>query len=514
MPFAAPDNFSFRPYTFPPMTGGLTFTQATDSDVLVLDNAEILRDKFVRARRGANISHTAGALGSGKILGLDVCVAGNSGYLIIAKQGTTFYAVPASTISGSGTFTGAITPFTVPTAPTPSGDFWAVRMATVTYTNSTPCVYMCHPSWNKIVKWTGAGAATEVAASPQATDIVFHSDNRVWALTNNRTHLKWSDPGTPESWPTTNDIALSSAYGQVSALLSFPDRILLFCARGILSVTGDPDADNLRINVEHPTIGLNNPYTLSNFGNTAMFCYEGNAYQFSGTVSLVSDAIRDKFGIDGSGAAALGEYGYLIRVPAVTAPSGTSSYFFDRVRYGFWSQWKYPVSAGLGAANPYPSIKYFKNNYYLAGGDGNVYAQACWGQSLQESDTPYSQRLPQIPDAPGTAVSVSVMTRAVDFGDDLLTKAWRAVQVYGFGENVNITLTLYDSAGVSHNITLATGATLPCEINTPAVDGTSASPYTEFNEAQLTITGDYLLLKKIIIWWRPVRFGQISYANS
>lgn len=517
MPFAAPDNFSFRPYAFPPITGGLTFTQATDSDAVAFDNVEILRDKFVRARRGATASHVTGALGSARILGMDVTVAGSVTYLIIAKEAKTFYATPTSGITAAGVF-GTITPFDVPTAPVPSGSAWAVRMTSVVKTGDTPeySTFMCHASWSKMVKWTGTGAATEVASTFACADIAFHTDNRLWAVKADRFTLAWSDPGAPESWPTTNNVSVSSAYGPIMAMMSFPDRMMLFCSRGILSATGDPDMDNFRINVDHPNIGLQDPYTLSNFGNTAMFLYEGCAYQFSGTVSLISDAIRNKFGSITGSTASLGEFGYIVRIPNQAADAqGSSSFFYDRVRYGFWSRWMYPATTGLGGAIAYPAMKYSDGYWFMAGTGGNVYAQSCWGARLSDGDIELDQRMPQIPDAPNnTPVRVAVSTRVVDLGDDLLTKAWRAVQIYGYGSNANVTLTMYDYAGNQQNVQMANGISMPCELNTPAVDGTAASPVTEFNEARLTLKGDYMFLKKIVLWWRPVRYGQISYKDS
>ena len=72
---------------------------------------------------------------------------------------------------------------------------------------------------------------------------------------------------------------------------------------------------------------------------------------------------------------------------------------------------------------------------------------------------------------------------------------------------------LFDSSGNPVTIPMMTGGTLPCELQIPAVDGTLASPVTEFNLLALRITGNYLLIKRAEIWWRPVRYSQISYSN-
>lgn len=528
MPYAAPDNFSFRPYIFPPLVGGYTFTQGTDAECVTYSNIDMMRDKFVRPRRGAQICHTPGVLGSAQFAGLSICAVGTlaaplRNLLIMPKMGsTTFYYTDLDKFNmpagGFTTLDTSTLPQAPPAAPPASPmDVNVVQMVPASDAAGNSIVLMAHGSWPKIVKWDGTAApATNIAASPVTPYIVYHTDNRVWAISQDRKNLRFSEPGDVDTWPVSNDIGVIGTFGAIMALYSAPDKLIIFCRYGILSLTGNPDDDNVRINIEHPNIGLTQPTSLAYFGNTAFFVFNGSVYQYSGTVSLVSDAIRTFFQDQPRYPAALSDLSYVVRMPTISG-TGSTAVMFDRAHFGNWTLWEYPSTTGVGAgANTNPAVAFFGTNYFLAGSDGNVYSQEHWNITNANRGGPASPDPPFaiVPDYNARPVKVSVETKAVDMGDDLLTKAWRTVRLYGLGTNVNVTLNLFDSTGTIVSVSMLTGGTLPCELNTPSVDGTSASPVTEFNRASLTITGDYLLLKRAEIWWRPVRYGQISYSQS
>lgn len=528
MPYAAPDNFSFRPYVFPPFTGGFTFTQGTDAECVQFTNIDMMRDKFVRPRRGVQLCHPAGALGAGQFAGLSVCPVGSlstplRNFLIMPKMGsTTFYYTDINlwtgVAAGFSTINTATLPQAPPAAPPASPmDVNVVQIVPASDSAGNSIVLMAHGSWPKIVKWDGTAApATNIAASPITPYIVYHTDNRVWAISQDRKNLRCSEPGDVDAWPASNDIGVTGAFGAIMALYSAPDKLIIFCRFGILSLTGNIDEDNIRVNIEHPNIGLTSPTSLAYFGNTAFFTFQGSVYQYSGTVSLVSDAIRTYLGSSPRYPAALCDLSYVVRVPT-TSGTGSTAIVFDRAYFGTWKKWVYPSTSGIGSGvNTNPAVVFYGQNYFMAGADGNIYSQEHWNITNAGSGGPVSPDPPfaTVPDYNSSAVSVTLETKAVDMGDDLLTKAWRTVRLYGYGTNVSVTLTLFDSVGNSTAISMLTNGSLPCELNTPSVDGTSASPVTEFNRASLTVTGNYLVIKKAEIWWRPVRYGQISYSQS
>lgn len=520
--------FTFRQYRWPKFSGGFTFTQAQPSDCVTFNNIDMQRDQHVRARKGIKRLNVAGALGSAKVMGLAILAAGNTPVLmskrrlIVAKADKTFYHanltdnIPNPTIPFSS--------FTVPDAPTGSA---YVYMDAISGTGGATSLVMSHASWTGgLVLWDGsAAAATYATGSPQSTTVCVHSDGRVYAVPNaDSLSLRFSESDNPNSWPVANAIGITAQYGPIQRLVSLTDRLLIFCKDGLLSLQGDPTTQPY-VSVVHPSIGCEFPSTVSVFGNTIVFLHGGYLYQYSGGASLLSDALRG-IGLkpelpqqDVPRAGALSPFHYMLHFSTTTSPTTLPfSLVYERVRYGQWAVWSYDKTSAIGSTPSDLGCVVWAgggvNAFVLDGGDGNLYHQGIYLYSDQGTvgGVAPGDLLVGGTDADGVNVRVSLQTRMEGLGDDLMVKTWRRLQVLGSGTNATCKLYLYDSTGTFRTITLASGATLPLDLNTPAADGSSTAPPTEFTQIQVSLEADNLVLKDMLLDWRPSRYSLLNYT--
>lgn len=515
--------FSYRQFRWPKFTGGLTFTQAQASDCVAFNNIDMQRDQYVRTRKGIKRLNAAGALGSAKIMGLSILSVGDTparqqrALLIAAKNSTTFYYTDIKTVSRGSVAT--FSSFTVPAAPT---GVQYVYMDATTNTSGASLLVMAHANWaGGIVVWDGFSAAASYATgSPVSTTLCAHTDGRIYSVpVSDQMSLRFSETDNPNSWPVANAIGITSQYGPIQRIVSLTDRILIFCRNGLLSLQGDPVTQPY-ISIVHPSIGCSFPASLSVFGNTLVFVHEGLVYQYSGGASLLSDAIRGlpldpSTGVAGS----LSPFHYMIHAPTVASPTNTARCFmYERVRYGQWSYWAYGSATAIASAvSDMASVLwcgYDLNGFILDGKDGNLYNQEIYYQIDQAavSGAIPGDVLTVGKDADNVNVSSVLLTRMEGLGDDLLVKSWRRVQVLGTGTNVSCKLQLYDSAQNVQVVTMATGATMPLDLSVPAADGSSTAPPTEFTQIQVLLSGEDLLVKDLIIEWRPSRYSLLNYT--
>lgn len=499
-----PRDFSWRRSKMPALTGGLTFTQNGDKDAVLFDNVEMLRDQYIRPRSGYRLGVT---LGGAQVLGMALASAAPSGtasdnWLVMACTDALYVLLLTNALAGN------YTPTKVTWATAPGGTN-AVDITGGYDASDNAYVIMACADWTGLQSWDGtSGSTAAIAGSPASAIVHFHDDKRVYAVPPNKNALSVSDIATPTSWPSANLLGISSSYGRVRRMASQAGNLLLLCEKGIQYLTGDP-TQNPYVGTINPDVGGSSPLSICSYGNDMALYHRGNVYQLVGQLSVLTDALKGILPADNAGMG-LGPFNVLLR-PQATA----DAYMYDRFHYGAWTHYTYS-NGPLSVSPTFPLVQYVDelNTYALNGNDGNVYFQDTWTLRNAQSGTspPPDTTTSDIADSGGSAVRPRIITRPYDLGDSLLIKIWRCVTAFGYGSNVSLTMNLFDYAGNKHAINMGTGLTLPFEVNTPSVDGTSSSPYTEFAQVQFDISGDYLYLKDLVLEWRPCRYGLLQYS--
>lgn len=548
----APQNFNFRSHRMSKFTGGLTFTQAQPSDCVQFMNVDMQRDQYVRARRGIYRLNSSTNWDAGEMWGLGVAFSSHTNdtsipvtpYILAAKTGNKIYYINARYAKPA---VGGTSNFSFFTIPTPlalnNSDFTKntnVQFETAYKLDGSTVVIMAHPSWEHLLMWQRndnlpSAAATSITDSPSGNLLALHTDNRLYVVsTSDHNMLIFSDPGDPTSWPTANKLAVTTKYGEIKALQSAADRLLMFCENGIISMQGDPTSQPY-VAILHPQVGCTDHGNVSMYGNSSVFNHFGGVYDFSGGVNLVSDSVRGMISAPTNGLltnvggwGALSPYHYISRGNETTSgqPNKPPSLMvYERLRYGHWSMWTYPTTTAIGTT---PTIRplvlwvdHSINAFILNGGDGNLYVQEMWmsgnsgvGPPVPPSPTTnpgdsFSKN--SMVDSTAIPVYVSLISRMEGQQDDLLVKTWRRLQILGEGTNVTVKLNLYDSTNTVKTITIATNASLPADFSAPSVDGGDTSPPTEYVQFQLEISGNQLVVKDILLDWRPSRYGLLNY---
>ena len=505
---------SWRGNRFPRLTGGWHTNPTQDTDCAVYENVEMLRDQYVRCRKGSSrVNRTS--LGTGQVIGLGnqtlPTSTGSTNYLIVAKEGTTFYwSDPTTAQMRAGT--ADFSSFTVPEIKDTDSEDRVQFIGAGSDGTGPDRIFMAHPKWAHIVAWAGSGeaVATYVSASPQCR-YVAALNNRIYASDLDGSTIWFSDTGDAYTWPSESNIVVSSNYGDIRGLVTVENRLFIFCARGILYMEGDPE-DNFFVGVAHPDIGLDG--RAGQYGNTVMFRNRGNFYQFSGTggVTLASDAIRGALR-DSRYSVVTGPFHMFAyrSAQSLTDPEQYARiYVYDRVRFGQWIQWVYPPSTSLGGAvTAHSRMTSRGNGVVVNGGDGNVYYQEIW----DGDDSTPGVRKPQ--DHPGVPVRARVHTRRSDLADALAHKQWRRLSVYGSGERVRIALLLSDNRGTDTEVVMAAPAeevSLPAQFTTPPNDGSATAAPTGFHYVQVRVEGDYLMLQDMTLDYRPLRYTLQDFA--
>jgi hypothetical protein len=505
-----------RTFALPKLTGGLCTTQAQDNECAVFENLEATRNGWVQTRAGTTLLHAQGALGSQMVVGLGMSgsstggiapVAGTSNQrFIVAKTGTTFYY----TTPTRGAVLGAVafSTFTVPAAP---GDN-VVRFESGYDKNLNSVSFMSCVTWPNIVVWDGsASTASYLTGSPSGVTMICWHQNCLVAVTGSNTILN-SDPLNPTNWPTAYKNVVDVKYGAITNLFSIDDRLYIFTESAILYLEGDI-TQAPHFTVMHPELGAH-LYLATQYTSSIAFGQGGNYYILSGSVNLISDAIRDQAPTPPNSFIAMNsEYLYVRpgrntstaspKVP--TTDVQTDLYLNERIRYGYWTHHTYPSASYLGASNPYYGLVFYAqppwNFFILPTGSGDLMVQF----------TP--ERNTYTTDAPSIAITSQFTTRPMDLGDRVLTKQLRRGMMYGTGSNVSVTATMTDTQGVVRTATpTLSSTTLPSQFTTLLLDGTSASAGTEFNEIQINLSGQNLLLQDLRLDYKTIRYNFLNFA--
>lgn len=484
---------------------GMSCAPEQEVDAIQFDNWEVQADGVLRSRRGTSLLTTTNTLlGSQPIVGLAAGVVNSIDRLIIAKNGTTFYVI---NLAGPPPFS-TVSTFTVP---------YDTLGYAVQFEFVNNCCYMVCQAWPLMVKWTGTGDATTVTGSPPYCTVIRWVPPRLYATSNNdaQSRIFFCDKYQPDSWPSANDFATATNFGKITALSRQEDKLLCFTESSLLYMDGDPAATGqFYVGVAQPDIGCTNPNSISTWGSTGLaFVFQGDVYFYSGSVALMSDAIKYALfpykNDTGFGTLTPRYYVYrpgLVASPNQTVPGGTSEafqYVYERLRYGSWSKWTYPPSSDVGALNPYLAIvqyvPYTINGILMAGGDGNIYWQPVWDQATLNPDL--IQVTVSGDSSSGSVVPVTstVRTKRYDFGSSSKVKELANICLYGSGQNVTLTLNLFDVDRSLTSYTLGTGLTLPFE---SFIENMETCPLQYFSQMQLQVSGDYMALEAIELQMR------------
>ena len=104
-------------------------------------------------------------------------------------------------------------------------------------------------------------------------------------------------------------------------------------------------------------------------------------------------------------------------------------------------------------------------------------------------------------------ITTTIKTRPLDLGDRALTKQWRRGMLYGDGGNITVTMDITTSTGTTSSIPATLSSTaLPCEFNLPVLDGWASDYPAEFVEIALTITGQGMLLRDVVLEYQAKRY--------
>ena len=368
---------------------------------------------------------------------------------------------------------------------------------------------MCNKNWPHICYWDGfSSSATVLDNSPAGAFSVCIYQNTLVAACDNSNTIRWTETADITTWPEVNQVTVEPQWGHVTNLIGLDDRILVFCDKGILYLTGDLQSLPI-VGVLHPEIGAARDM-VTQFGSTIMFGFMNNLYVYDGGINIASGQIRDQLKFTPGSSIALSDKKAFVRF-AKTAGQPSDIYCLDKTYFGGWSYFNYPSTTGIGQSNPPQGVvRYISSPWdcmMIPGGDGNLYVQPFIDQTdyIGKDDAPTSDALPEI------VVTSEVKSRALDFGDRVLTKQFRRCLIYGEGENISITFYFTDRNKTTTEVTPAlSGTSLPCQCTLPFLDGTTDSVPTEFNELSIKITGDNLLVQGIYVDFRQARYNLLA----
>lgn len=368
---------------------------------------------------------------------------------------------------------------------------------------------MCSKNWPHILYWNGSAAsASPISQSPANVFAMANYQNCVVAAIDQTNSISFSDPGDPMKWPSDSQLDIDTKWGVITGLVSTDDKIVIFCEKGILYLSGDL-LDQPYVGILHPEIGATRGL-ITQYGSSIMFVYGQNLYTLDGSVTLVSDSIRDQLDIPLNSHLTMNDEYAIIR-PGRGQGELSDLYTYEKLRFGFWSHHTFPSNTGIGGLNPIQGIvKYVAypwDCFLIPGGNGNVYAQPLLdkGSIVGSSDIEYYS-------TNSTPTLSRVETRLLDFGDRLLTKQFRRGMIYGEGHDITVTLAFVSKDKVITEVTPElSSTTLPCQFTVPIADGTENSPPTEFQEMSLYIEGKNILLQKMTIDFKPIRYNLLTF---
>ena len=545
-------------FKFPPYTGGLAVRSEKPNEGPIFENFDIDKDAYPRYRLPSYLLHATGALGTAMAVGIGktVCPSGTPPKMILAKTGTTFYYTPLYTSDSqylcpvvAGKYGQLSIPFTFSSFTFPTG--WAstgddpVRFETMLNGSFYPRVYMVNKNWAGVASWDGtAAAAVAVTGSPANPNLICEFANHLFVVTSTDPNmLYFSDTANPESWPSTNKFQVSAKWGPIVALAVQDDRLYIFTTTGILYLIGDPTSPY--IGVIHPNITCVSQNTVGQYGSAMVFMgRNNNYYTLSGSVSLISDAIR---GAPAGGIPCRGSIGnswgvltpsYFVvccpqqqsqsaspKVPTTATTTYPCSLLInERQRFGYWGRYTYGPTTGVGNKIPWQCVVGYMEEWQslvLPTGNGDVYIQPLMDarHSLPPNSFPnLSPPSDQGINGVGTVVIRSTLQTSIFIPEKDPTMTYRFMQgrLMGFGSNMAVSLNLYDGAAqvldTPNLITATLDVTqLPLQWFCPGVDGTSTSAMLEFNRIQLTVSGTGLVLVGMEFDYMPQRRCFQSY---
>jgi hypothetical protein len=375
---------------------------------------------------------------------------------------------------------------------------------------SVSVLLMCNKNWPHICYWDGhSSSAVSLDNSPANVFSVCMYQNTLIAAVDGSNTLHWTEPTDITAWPDVNQVDIEPQWGHVTNLVGLDDRVIVFCEKGILYLTGDLQSLPV-VGVLHPEIGAARDM-VSQYGTSMAFGFNKNLYIYDGSINIITDPIRDQFNFTPGSSVAISEKKVASRF-SKAAGETSDAFILDKAHFGGWARAVFPTSTGVGQGNPTQAIvRYISAPWdclMFPGVDGNLYIQPFLEQTdyIGKHDAAIKDYDPAIP------ITSTVLTHTVDFGDRVLTKQFRKGTIYGEGTNIVVNLVFTDK---NKNVTTVTPSltsnTLPCQFTLPVLDGTEASPPTEFNEFAIQITGTAIRVQAIYIDYRPTRYNLISF---
>lgn len=368
---------------------------------------------------------------------------------------------------------------------------------------------MCNKNWPHICYWDGFSAsATVLDNSPAGVFSVCMHQNALVAAVDHSNTIHWTETTDITAWPDVNQITIEPQWGSVTNLVGLDDRVLIFCEKGILYLTGDIQVLP-SVGILHPEIGAARDM-VSQYGSTVVFGFLNNLYVYDGSINILTEPIRDRLRFPPHSGVTGSEKKIFTRF-ARTSGQTTDMYVFDKPHFGGWAYQTFPTTSGVGQSNPVQGIvKYISYPWdcvLIPGGNGNLYAHPFIEQTeyIGKEDVATSDYLEPVP------VVSSFKSRELDFGDRVLSKQFRRGVIYGEGEDIIVTLYFTDkNKNVIQMSPALSSTTLPCQFNLPFLDGTDASIPSEFTELAIKITGTNILIQAIYIDYRPTRYNLIT----
>lgn len=375
-------------------------------------------------------------------------------------------------------------------------------------------LFICHKSWPHIVYWAGQDftPALPLANSPSAVFCMCTYQNCLMAAIDGTNSIRFSDPANVFNWPADSEISIDTKWGHITNLVSIDDKVLIFCEKGVLYLTGDL-LDSPYVGVLHPEIGAQRR-SAAQYGSNVVFLFGQNLYSIDGAINLLSDSIRDNLPTELNTQLAVND-SYVYVCPPLTSGEGADMYVFEKLRLGFWEHQTYSTATGVGGTNSgYASapaeVKYISypwDCFAIAGLNGNLYIQPLFDKDNVVGSNDVT------PDGLSTVPVLSkIESRFLDFSDRILTKKFRRGLIYGEGENIVVKLHLVDN---NKNVITVTptlsSTTLPCQFSLPVSDGTLDSPPTEFQELAFYIEGTNLLLQQVSLEFKSVRYNLLNF---
>lgn len=107
----------------------------------------------------------------------------------------------------------------------------------------------------------------------------------------------WSRDSEPMSWPEANFVFVGREDGEaIEALCPLSDRLVVFKATGLYALYGDFDEQNPSYGVVEISrdVGSISPFSVATDGDVAYFLARDGVWRYDGTLTYVSNKIKDK----------------------------------------------------------------------------------------------------------------------------------------------------------------------------------------------------------------------------